>query len=203
MATHYHQCTICYKQIRKKPEFKGKIICLDCRKKQKIKTCEFCGVEFYPRKTVNRYCSTSCSSKHNLTGRKLSKEHKENLSKSAWNNKGNGFAKVKFYKIWCPFLNKEVSVQGTFELKYSQYLNTHNILWKRGKHISLHYTRFEGDINRNYYPDFFLIETQEYIEIKGFFSETDKIKMELVQEQNKEISIRILQKKDLDELNIW
>jgi hypothetical protein len=100
-------------------------------------------------------------------------------------------------------LGKEVSVQGTYELKYSQYLNEQNILWDRGKHISLQYNRFDGDIVRNYYPDFFLIETKEYIEIKGFFSETDKIKMELVQEQNKEIPIQILQKKDLDELNIW
>lgn len=202
MATHYHNCVICSKRIRKKPNFVGEILCLGCRKNSKMKSCKYCEVEFYPRKSINRYCSTSCSTKHNLTGRKLTNEHKENLSKSAWNNKGNGFAKVKFYKVWCPFLQKEVSVQGSYELKYSQYLNEHNILWDRGKNISLQYKRFEDDITRNYYPDFFLVETQEYIEIKGFFSETDKNKMKHVQEQNNKISLLILQKQDLDKLNI-
>ena len=203
MAIHYHNCVICSKKVRKKPNFLGEILCLSCRKNSKIKNCDYCNVEFYPRKSINRYCSTSCSTKHNLTGRKLTNEHKENLSKSAWNNKGNGFAKVKFYKVWCPFLEKEVSVQGTYELKYSQYLNEHNILWDRGKHISLQYKRFEDDITRNYYPDFFLVESEEYIEIKGFFSDSDKNKMKKVQEQNKKISLSILQKEDLDKLNIW
>jgi hypothetical protein len=197
MATYYHQCTNCNKKIRKKPDFIGKIICLDCRKKQKIKTCEYCGSQFYPRKSVNRYCSTSCSSKHNLTGRKLTKQHKENLSKAAWNNKGNGYAKVRFYKVWCPYLGKEVSVQGTYELKYSQYLNEQNILWNRGKHISLQYNRFDGDILRNYYPDFYLPNSDEYIEVKGYFGEIDKIKMNLVVTQNPKIKLQILQFEDL------
>lgn len=203
MATHYHNCVICSKRVRKKPNFVGEILCLGCRKNSKMKSCEYCEVEFYPRKSINRYCSTSCSTKHNLTGRKLTNEHKENLSKSAWNNKGNGFAKVKFYKVWCPFLEKEVSVQGTYELKYSRYLNENNILWDRGKHISLQYTRFDTDIVRNYYPDFYLPNSNEYVEIKGYFGETDKIKMNLVMNQNPNIRLRILLLEDLNLLGCF
>jgi hypothetical protein len=99
-------------------------------------------------------------------------------------------------------LNKYLSVQGTYELKYAQYLNENDIKWSRGKNINLRYKRNEDDILRNYYPDFYLIDSNEYIEIKGYYSDADQKKMSLVKEQNAEKKIQILFDDDLEKLGI-
>lgn len=193
----YYKCEGCGKTIKRKD--KTNLICRDCVRETKFKECLQCGESFYPRKSKNKYCSISCSTKHNLTGRKLSKEHREKLSESAKLN-SNGIIKCRFYKVYNPYLNKEVSVQGTYELKYANYLNENNIKWDRGKYINLKY--FHNEINRTYYPDFYLIECDEYIETKGYFFENDKIKMNAVIKQNKDKTINILMKEDLIKLGI-
>ena len=45
-----------------------------------------------------------------------------------------------------------------------------------------------------YNPDFFLPNTNEYIEVKGWFSEKDKIKMKCIKEQYPQISIYFIDK---------
>ena len=57
-------------------------------------------------------------------------------------------------------------------------------------------------VQRNYFPDFYLPETNEYIEIKGYFFLKDRIKMKLVEEQNPDKKIIILFKEDLIELRL-
>lgn len=193
----YYKCENCGKTIKRK--IKRNLICQNCTRVEKSIKCLQCGELFHPKKSVNKYCSTSCSSKHTLTGRKLSIKHRENLSKSASVN-SNGLVKCKFYKIFNPYLNKEVSVQGTYELKYAKYLNENNIKWNRGKHINLKY--FHLDLNRLYYPDFYLVDENVYIETKGYFFDADKIKMEKVISQNNDKIIKILLKEDLINLGI-
>lgn len=143
MSRYWFSCFDCNKKIRKKyPNFTGIPLCNKCSTNRRKRNCILCGKKYLPhsssgkRSEKSNFCSISCSSKYNLSGKKLSKEHKENLSKSAWNNKGNGYAKVRYYKIHCPYLDKEISVQGTYELKYAQYLNKNKINWVRGKNIS-------------------------------------------------------------------
>jgi len=209
MARYWFKCEDCNKRIKKKhPNFEGTPLCHKCNTNRRKRNCIFCGKEYIPHSSFGKrgkkanFCSSSCSSKYNLTGRKLSKEHKENLSKAAWNNKGNGYSKIKYYKIFCPYLNKEISVQGTYELKYAQYLNDQNINWERGRKVNFKYKRTNDDITRNYYPDFYLVDKKEYIEIKGYFSDKDREKMRLVKEQNKNSNIKILFYEDLKKMNI-
>jgi len=203
MGKYYYKCSKCNKIIKRFPNFNGDLLCKECRKKLKnYRICLNCKKEFYSGKSSRKFCSKSCSSKYTLTGRKLSKEHKEKLSKAAWNNRGNGYVKVKYYKIYCPYLNKFISVQGTYELKYAEYLNKNNIKWTRGKNINLRYKKDNDEFKRTYYPDFYLIEKHIYIETKGYFSDEAKKKMKLVTKQNKNKNIKILQKEDLEKLNI-
>jgi hypothetical protein len=194
---------MCSKTVKRNPNYQDIILCRSCAKiefSKKYKKCLNCDTVIKSWDLTRKYCSKSCSSKHSLKGRTLSREHRENLSKSAWNNKGNGYAKVKYYKIYCPYMKKIISVQGTYELKYATFLNNSGIRWERNKNISLRYTKNDTDINRNYYPDFYLVDSDEFIEIKGYFSPNDKIKMDMVKTQNPTKNIKILFKEDLESL---
>ncbi len=134
-------------------------------------------------------------------GRKLTKEHREKISQSSAGGK-NGFVKTKYYDLFCPYENKFVKVQGTWELRYGIYLNENNIKWIRSRKINLRFKYFEQDINRTYFPDFYLLDSKEFIEVKGYFSKLDQEKMIKVKENNKETKITILQKDDLELLGI-
>ena len=125
------------------------------------------------------------------------REHLSEKQSLLLEEKGNGgFLSIKYYDT--ENIKKEIfKVRGTWELKYADYLTSKNIYWIRKV-----YLKYEKDgIKKTYTPDFYLPDTEEYIEIKGFFSEEDKIKMMLVEEQNN-LKINILQKKELIDLGI-
>lgn len=140
-------------------------------------------------------------------GKKLPNEMKEKISYSM-QGVNNGFIKTNWYEVFCPFINDLIKVQGTWELKYANYLNDNKILWTRGKTKRLKYKLFENDYLHTYTSDFFLIDTEEYIEIKGYWWKSkdgrvdDKRKMEAVKEYNKNKKIIILQKEDLLKLGL-
>ena len=56
-------------------------------------------------------------------------------------------------------------------------LNNLRIYWIKAKPIA-----YKSDIIRHYIPDFYLPLTNEYIEVKGRYTDTDKLKMKLVVE---------------------
>lgn len=203
MAKYYHKCCVCNKTVKRKtPDFTGRIICNPCKRNENTINCQCCGKPFFKRKTVRKFCSGKCSGKylgeHVLKGRTLSKEHKEKLSKVG-NHTGN--TKCKYYKVFNLYMNKTISVQGTYELGYANYLNENNVNWIRDNKISMQYKK-DDNIIRNYFPDFYLPDIDEYIEIKGYFYPKDREKMKLVQEQNINKKINILFKEDLELLNI-
>lgn len=61
-------------------------------------------------------------------------------------------------------------LHGSWEVAYATYLDTHGINWIRCKQ-QFPYT-FENKL-RKYTPDFYLIDTDEYVEIKGYQTEKD------------------------------
>lgn len=93
----------------------------------------------------------------------------------------NGFPDVGWYKIQ-NVNGEEFTVRGTWERDFGNYLTLHKILWIRN--VYLKYIKSDGSIHR-YNPDFYLPELDLYIEVKGYFSEKDKLKTKLVLEQNK------------------
>lgn len=95
-----------------------------------------------------------------------------------------GFQDVKWYTIK-NINEKEFILRGSWELNVAKRLNDLNILWERGPHISY----IKDGQKRTYTPDFYLPNTNKYIEVKGYYSETDKIKMRLISEQYPDLKI--------------
>jgi len=122
--------------------------------------------------------------------------------------RNNGFVKTKYYEVFCPYESKNVKVQGSYELAYVNYLNKNNINWVRNKTINLKYKLNEDDYIHTYYPDFYLPNTNEYIEIKGYWWKSedgrvdDKRKMNKVIEYNEDKKIIILMFEDLKRLKV-
>jgi hypothetical protein len=133
-----------------------------------------------------------------MSGKHHSKESKEKMSLKA-TTRNNGYVKTKWYDVFCPYENINIKVQGTWELIYAKYLNEHNILWNRPR-IPLKYKLYEDDYVHSYFPDFYLIQSGEYIEIKGHWWKSkdgrvdDKRKMKNIIKQNENVKINILEK---------
>ena len=124
------------------------------------------------------------------------KETKELLSKIRSNylakaENAGGFKDVGWYKIK-NIENNEYVVRGLWEYNVAKKLNEQNILWIKNQY--LYY--FINDIKKTYNPDFYLPELNEYIEVKGYFSKENKIKMDAIIDQNPETKIRFLQMKE-------
>ena len=87
-------------------------------------------------------------------------------------------------------------LHGTWELRYALYLDKNNRIWVRNKE------RFEYTYKnkvRYYTPDFYLVDTNEYIEIKGYCSGKDYAKWKQFPTTEKLI---VLREKDLKLLGI-
>jgi hypothetical protein len=205
MAKYYYKCCVCKKSCKRKPNFTGTVICNTCKKDKNTVLCQNCGKPFRKRVAKRKFCSAKCSGEylgeHVLKGKIVSKITREKLSKIG-HTKNGGCIKTKYYKLFSPYQKKTVSLQGTYELKYAKYLNENSINWIRSNKIFIPYKRNDDDICRNYFPDFYLPDTNTYVEIKGYFFPKDKEKMKLVQEQNIDKKISILFKNDLEKLKI-
>jgi hypothetical protein len=89
-----------------------------------------------------------------------------------------------------------VSLHGTWELNYAKWLDKNNIKWERCKKS---FSYFFENKKRRYTPDFFLQETNEYIEIKGYKTIKDEYKWNQFPSNFK---LTILFKKDLKQIGI-
>ena len=93
---------------------------------------------------------------------------------------GSGRSKSGYYKgIYCG---------STYELCWVIYNLDHNISFSR-------FSGYLTDGKIKYYPDFILSDTNEIIEIKGFLTESVKIKTQLA--IDKGFKIKVLYKEDL------
>lgn len=112
----------------------------------------------------------------------MSKETREKLSEIRSKQLDSctaGFQDVGWYKV--KNLNGvEYTVRGHWEENVANKLTNDNVLWI--KNYSLKYLK--DGIRKTYNPDFYLPMTNEFIEVKGYYSNKDKEKMKLVLEQN-------------------
>ncbi len=67
----------------------------------------------------------------------------------------------------------EVFLNGEWEYKYALWLDAHEINWKRNTDWFPY--NFDGKL-RKYFPDFYLIDTSEYVEVKGYETKKDAAK---------------------------
>lgn len=93
----------------------------------------------------------------------------------------------------------EVKLNHSWELLYVKYLNSNNIKWYH------EYKTFKFIFNNkqtSYTPDFYLPETDEYIEIKGRWIRDAELKFNKFKEIYPNIKIKLLLKSDLKRLGI-
>jgi len=146
-------------------------------KKEKIKICPVCQIEF---KTFSRiYCSKSCAG---ASPRKPIKD----TSNMGGLRPGGGKSKQTPYTNWLGYkmsLNKE-------EIKVANILDKHKINWDRNRK-GFPYQTIEGK-NRNYFPDFKLLDEEKFIEYKGWITEEMHHKMkDAVEKNNLDLTILV------------
>lgn len=89
-----------------------------------------------------------------------------------------------------------VKVQGTWEKKVAEKLTELNIKWVKPTHNKdiIEYT-IDNKVRR-YTPDFYLPEYDQFLEIKGYYWNNDRLKMQAVIEQNPIIKIFIMRENE-------
>lgn len=145
---------------------------------KEIRNCINCNLEFsvspYKQK---KYCSLKCASANNGGLR-------PNCGK-----KGSWY--------FCKWSNKDVYLDSTWEVEYANWLDKHNIEWNRPSYFLW---RDDTGKLRKYYPDFYLVTENRYIDIKNnFLIETHKSKIEKVIEAHN-IKLDVISRKKLDEI---
>ena len=87
-------------------------------------------------------------------------------------------------------------LHGSWEVAYAKYLDSQNINWVRNKHQFKYYY---NDTWHTYTPDFYLLDSDTYVEIKGYKTKKDDAKWEQFPIDKKLVILRYL---ELAKLNI-
>ena len=157
---------------------------------QHIKAKEL-GTEYVILDETRKKLSNACKSRTNEFCKKLGLKTSATIQKKV--NEGT----------WHTSLAKHMHINyngndlhGSWEVAYAKYLDKNGIHWIRNKD-SFKYTY--NDKNRQYTPDFYLLGSDEYIEIKGYKTEKDDAKWSQFPTHRK---LKILMKKELQALGI-
>ena len=127
------------------------------------------------------------SHKHTLeTKEKLSRIRAEQVRNEYLTN---FHAKVKWYKVK-NINGEEFSVRGHWEENVALQLNRLGILWVKAKPI-----KYFKEYWHNYTADLYVPSMDVYVEVKGRYPDTDREKMRLVVEQNKDKKIYFIHDK--------
>jgi hypothetical protein len=118
-------------------------------------------------------------------GQKVSETIQKKVAEGTWHT---SLAKNMHYNY------NGVDLHGRWELNYAQYLDKNNIKWIRCKE---QFDYFYDGKNRKYTPDFYLTESDEYIEIKGYKTEKDKAKWSQFPKNKKLIVLTASELKDI------
>lgn len=139
-------------------------------------------IESFKKKVEAREAKWAWEGKHH------SEETKKKISinriKFLESNNDHG---LKWYTI------NGIKVQGSWEKKFAEYLNSHNIRWTRTT-IS-----FLG--SHRYTPDFYCPNEDVYFEVKGFRRDRDIYKMHLVLREHPNLKIKMIEKRELKNLD--
>lgn len=112
------------------------------------------------------------------------KKHPESYSKS------NVSGRVKLYEVQST--SGLTKVKGTWELKVAQYLNLNKIKWTNEIKP---FSYFYKDKWHLYFPDFYLLDIDFYLEVKGYKTDRDIAKWSSIS------NIKVLYKEDIEKLN--
>ena len=155
-------------------------------------------------KFVSRTTSDSLKVHYKKNGVPVFKDSiKSKISRTVSDKVKNGTWHYSFSRVRSHVFNSkfagEVSLMGMWEYKYAEYLDANNINWRRPAEKFPY--KFSGlKSGSGYYtPDFYLIDENVYIEVKGYETSKDRAKWEYFP---KHLKHRVLRKKDLESLGI-
>ena len=171
-----------------------KFYCKDCNVEisKQAKRCASCATKnvfkIGKRKYRKYYC-IDCNKEINYRSKRCSIcQFKNNSGKNNWfYGKPSFHGKHGYYK--------NISMRSSWEIKYAKYLDKNNIKW-------LYESKTFDLGNSTYTPDFYLPKTNEYIEIKGYFPQKIKAKLNKFTKMYSNINFKILQGKELNDLGI-
>lgn len=126
-----------------------------------------------------------------LRREKISNSMKKNPN-GGGRRQGSGRGKKGWYES---LIAGRVFLDSSYELAYAKYLDENQIKWVRNSKRFCYLD--ENNKERYYIPDFYLIDTEIYIEIKGYETIRDKHKWESFPH-----TLTILKREDLINLNI-
>jgi len=143
-------------------------------------------------KDSRKFCSRGCATKSRIS----SLDYRNNLSKSLKGKSGgyrigSGVGKKSWYIS--PIAGR-VHLDSSYELAYAKYLDQNNMDWRKNEQ------KFPYHWNNQilyYIPDFYMMDKQEYTEIKGFQTKKDLAKW--AEFPNK---LNVLYRKDLRNLGL-
>ncbi len=119
----------------------------------------------------------------------VSKDRREKISEAVSNWLSSDAYDTHFKHIKRYFVKNldgiEYKCQGKWEKAVAEKLNSLGIKWIRGKPIKY---QIDG-VTHRYNPDFYIPDENRYVEVKGYYFERDRVKMQLVVEQNPSIEI--------------
>lgn len=176
-------------------------ICLNCNVSFKIRKLQF-------ERGRGKYCSINCKNDYmkgsihlNIRKRLIKvcqqcgelfeirhcENHRKHCSRKCSNL--NNLMKPKWGKY------KGINMRSNWEIKYAKYLDKNKIKWL--------YESQTFDLGDSAYtPDFYLPETNEYIEIKGYLTDKCKNKLNKFKEMYSNTNFAILQGRELNNLGI-
>lgn len=120
-------------------------------------------------------------------GKKISETINRKVSEGAWHTSLARRMHINY---------NGVDLHGKWELRYAQYLDANHIIWERNTKQFPY--MFNGKL-RKYTPDFYLPETNQYVEVKGYTTQKDLAKWEQFPASE---TLIVLTKKELKLLGI-
>lgn len=184
------RCSSCYHKLQKNN--KKRNYCIDCEKEISLvaKRCNPCAHKGknHPSFSLGKYCTQhyciDCNKK--ITSDAIRCKKCAN-TKTCLEGKSGCRSKHIRYK---GFLMK-----SSWEIVYAKWLDKQNIKW-------LYESKTFDLGNTTYTPDFYLPETEEYIEIKGYWRDDAKKKFNLFKKKFKDIKILIYNELKLKKLGV-
>lgn len=143
---------------------------------------------------IKRHCT--------ICNKQITKENKSGLCKKHFEEspvKDEYIARRKQYirkKVRNKWTNTEVLLLSSLEIRFYEKLENTGTKWLKPPYIT--YVTDDG-VSHRYFPDFYLPDIDQYIETKGYYWPSDKVKMSLIRLQNPKLNIKILFDKDVEQ----
>jgi len=185
-TTKQHYCIDCKSKISTNTFMSGKKRCNKCKGKGKLNPnfkndnthnnkCNDCG------KIISKYSKRCQKCVGKLTSKRQRGKNNPMYGRPPVHGKRIKYNKILFRSTW--------------EVEYAKYLDKHNTKWRYEPKVF-----YLGDTT--YTPDFYLPESDTWVEIKGYWRDDAKKKFDLFRKKYYSMNILLLQYKELKKMGI-